>query len=579
VTRRRSRSWTARIVGAALWCGLLGTSAAHAQTLADLPTWAQERQVPSRRALVIGVQDYARVASLVTPRADRDLMARRLRALDFTVTAPEPLNLNRSQMLDRIDAFLATLKPGDVAVIYFSGHGIERDGALYLAPSDAEPPAPEREGLELISLDFLIDEMQRTGVGLAVVLLDACRTDPFSGAPAADVVLAAQAGEIPADPLSSLAPDAPPRPQPEPVDLAKVDTPYSVIVGYAARSGQPAYSLQGAHDTAERGSLYTRVLATTLGRPGADLYEDLRDANQTVAIRTGNRQTPWIGAGAPPDFELSPSEAFRRREEEVWVMAASLLTPLREAGELADYLAYFPASEFSFAARRRLFALRQRDTSLGATSQILSSAPAPDSFQRLAGALISRSLNRPDQGLIGVAADDLVVYDAPAGFLRRREALTRLAEGAQVEILDTNLSNKASSVQVALGDGRIGYIDRVRSETVPVRATAAAAFAAASPGEEASYTPTFDFTAASLALLRSNRARIEVDVAPPVPADADDPRATTEARRLAYVRGLALRRQLIDLGASDADVIVNIARPIPGVDAATIRIGELGEPR
>ncbi|WP_333590781.1 caspase family protein [Brevundimonas sp.] len=578
MTRRRVRSWTCRIVGAAL-CGLLGATAASAQTLADLPTWAQERRDPPKRALVIGVQDYARVPSLVTPRADRDLVARRLRALGFTVAAPQALNLGRDQMLDQIDAFLASLQPGDVAVVYFSGHGIERDGALYLAPSDAGPPAPEREGLELISLDFLLDELRRVGVGLAVVLLDACRTDPFSGAPAADVVLAAQADEVSADPASPETPGAPSSPRSEPVDLAKVDTPYSVLVGYAARAGQPAYSLQGVDDTAERGSLYTRVLAATLGRPGADLYEDLRDANQTVAIRTGNRQTPWIGAGAPPDFELRPSEAFRRREEEVWVMAASLLTPLREAGELADYLAYFPASGFSHAARRRLFALQQRDASLRAAWQALSSAASSDSFQRLAGALISRSLNLPDQGLIGVAANDLVVYDAPAGFLRRREALARLAEGAQVEILDTTLSNKASSVRVALGDGRVGYIDHVRSETVPVRATAAAAFAAASPGQAAGYAPTFDLTTASLALLRSNRARIEVDVAPPVPADADDAMAAAEARRLAYVRGLAVRRQLIDLGASGADVIVNISEPGRGVDAATIRIGELGGPR
>jgi len=578
VTRRRVRSWTCRIIGTA-FCGFLGATAASAQTLADLPTWAQERQAPSRRALVIGVQDYARVASLITPRADRDLMARRLRDLNFMVTAPEPLNLDRRQMLDQIDAFLTSLRPGDVAVLYFSGHGIERGGALYLAPSDAGPPAPEREGLELISLDFLLDEMRNAGVGLAVVLLDACRTDPFSGAPVADVVLAAPASEVSADLAATPPLDPSPSLRSEPVDLAKVDTPYSVLVGYAARSGQPAYSLQGAHDTAERGSLYTRVMAATLGRPGADLYEDLRDANQTVAIRTGNRQTPWIGAGAPPDFELRPSEAFRRREEEVWVMAASLLTPLREAGELADYLAYFPASEFSFAARRRLFVLQQRDARLGRTWQALPSDASPDSLQRLAGALISRSLNRPDQGLIGVAANDLTVYDAPAGFLRRREALARLAEGAQVEILDANLSNRASSVRVALDDGRVGYIDRVRSETVAVQATATAVFAAASPSEEANYAPTVDFTAATLALLRSSRARIEVDIAPPVPTDGADPMATVEARRLAYVRGLALRRRLIDLGASSTDVIVNISEPGRNIDAATIRIGELGGPR
>jgi hypothetical protein len=576
--KRRVRSWTDRIAGVVL-CGLLASTAAHAQTLADLPAWAQERRAPSKRALVIGVQDYAKVTSLVTPRADRDLVSRRLHSLGFTVTTPQALGLTRDQMLDQIDGFLASLEPGDVALIYFSGHGIERDGVFYLAPSDAAPPAPEREGLELISLDFLIDEMQGAGVGLAVVLLDACRTDPFSGAPVADVVVPALAQETSTGPEATATSQASIGPETERVGLAKVDTPYSVLVGYAARSGQPAYSLQGQGDTADLGSLYTRVIATTLGRPGADLYEDLRDVNQTVAIRTGNRQTPWLGAGAPPAFELTPSEAFRRNEEAVWVMAASLLIPIWEVGDLTNYLAFYPTSEFAYAARRRLFELRQADQTLATALQVASSASPNDSFQRLAGALISPSLSRPGQGVIGVATGDLVVYDAAARFLRRRQALAHLQEGAQVEILGANLSDKASSVLVGLGDGRVGYIDRVRTETVPVQAAAIAAFTAAAPDEASGYAPTFSLSPANLALLRSSRARIEVDVAQPVPADDDDPRAALEARRLAYVRGLALRRQLVDLGASTSDVIVNITEPGVAIDAAVIRIGETRTPR
>ena len=578
MTRRNARSWASWAVGVALF-SFLGGAGAQAQTLSDLPAWAQERRAAPRRALVIGVQDYAKVTPLVTPRADRDLVSRRLHALGFTVTTPQALDLTRDQMLDQIDVFLASLEPGDVALIYFSGHGIERDGVFYLAPSDAAPPAPEREGLELISLDFLIDEMQGAGVGLAVVLLDACRTDPFAGTPAADVVVPALAQETSTGSEATATSRASIGPEAERVGLAKVDTPYSVLVGYAARSGQPAYSLQGQGDTADLGSLYTRVMATTLGRPGADLYEDLRDANQTVAIRTGNRQTPWLGAGAPPAFELNPSEAFRRHEEAVWVMAASLLIPVWEVGDLTNYLALYPTSEFAYAARRRLFELRQVDQTLATALQIASSTSPNDSFRRLVGALISPSLNHPDQGVIGVATGDLVVYDAAARFLRHRQALAHLQEGAQVEILGANLSDKASSVLVGLGDGRVGYIDRVRTETVPVQAAAVATFTAAAPGEAPSYAPTFSLSAADLALLRSTRARIEVDVAPPIPADDGDPRAALEARRLAYVRGLALRRQLVDLGASTSDVIVNITEPGAAVDAATIRIGELGGPR
>ena len=134
-----------------------------------------------RVALVIGNAAYdAPSARLINPVNDARAMSAMLQDLDFEVT--EATDANREQMNDAAAMFIGEVRPGDVALFYYAGHGMEIDGMNYLAPVEASPGWTRAQTRYR---SFLANEMQESmeeaGARVRIVILDACRDNPFDG--------------------------------------------------------------------------------------------------------------------------------------------------------------------------------------------------------------------------------------------------------------------------------------------------------------------------------------------------------------------------------------------------------------
>ncbi len=158
-----------------LYCLLLlglSMSMAHA---------AQDKRV----ALVIGNWEYAGNAGLKNPINDAKLVAASLRALQFTVTAPGSddgvyRNLDQNALRKTFIDFGQAAKSADVVFVYYSGHGMRGpDGKNYLIPVKSNIEKDEYIRLYAVSLDELLNEMGTDKKQLRVVVLDACRNNPF----------------------------------------------------------------------------------------------------------------------------------------------------------------------------------------------------------------------------------------------------------------------------------------------------------------------------------------------------------------------------------------------------------------
>ena len=132
-----------------------------------------------RVALVIGNNDYQGVLSkLSNPINDAKSIKNILEQRGFRVIYAE--NTTKRTMKNNLDKFYTAIQKGGVGMFYFSGHGIEVDGQNYLVPIDAKIEAKSDTEFEAIALNRVTKRMQNIGNRLNIVVLDACRNNPFS---------------------------------------------------------------------------------------------------------------------------------------------------------------------------------------------------------------------------------------------------------------------------------------------------------------------------------------------------------------------------------------------------------------
>jgi Caspase domain/YARHG domain len=154
---------------------LIGLVTALALAAADASAAAE-----NRLAFVVGNDAYRNVAPLQKAVNDARAIGRGLRQLGFQVTLGE--NLTWRDYVEKFSAFENSIQPGDIAFLFYSGHGVELDGANYLIPTDAPKVAPEQQSLlkdVSISTDNLIQRLKARGTRTQIIVLDACRDNPF----------------------------------------------------------------------------------------------------------------------------------------------------------------------------------------------------------------------------------------------------------------------------------------------------------------------------------------------------------------------------------------------------------------
>jgi hypothetical protein len=267
------------------------------------PAHAQKRV-----ALVIGNDRYANLAAseqLQKAVNDARAVGKALEEIGFEVMYGE--NVGRLALVDRLDAFARRLAPGDTAFFFFSGHGVSLSGANYILPVDIPNVEPEQEtrlARVALSENDIVSDLQTRGVRVAVVVLDACRTNPFTRPGSKGV-----GGE------KGLAP--PPQVK-------------GVFSLYAASSGQAARD-RLSDDDRNPNSVFSRVLVPALAKPGLDLtglaYE-VREEVARIAKNAGYAQEPsyydgTIGgrvylAGATPVQQQVAPPAVSSDAERIW---------------------------------------------------------------------------------------------------------------------------------------------------------------------------------------------------------------------------------------------------------------------
>lgn len=246
----------------------------------SVPAWAEELKGV---ALVIGESKYETLTQLVNPNQDARDIDDLLSDLGFDVD--RVLNADAEELREAIDDFIDDAEDADVALVYYSGHGIEVGGNNYLVPVDATFDTPEAAGEALVAVQPMLEELARA-VPVTIVLLDACRSDPF---PAGTVIKLPDSNEtVTVDATPGLVALRGPTP------AARPDLPpesLGTVIGFAAEPGQPA--LDGPQG---ENSPYAAALLKHLSAGGFSFGDVMTMVTEEVYLKTKAQQLPWTNS-------------------------------------------------------------------------------------------------------------------------------------------------------------------------------------------------------------------------------------------------------------------------------------------
>ncbi|WP_162918833.1 caspase family protein [Taklimakanibacter deserti] len=231
-------------------------------------------------ALVIGQSGYRHLPPLANTGNDARALTQLLTGLGFearTVADRDAVKLKRD-----LERFAEDAEGADVALIYYSGHGIEAGGENYLLPVDADLAALEDAGERLAPLSATIEKI-RQSVPVTILLIDACRTNPFP--PGTLVKTEAASPGVPIGATGLGAPKGA-----VPVEATAATDTLGIVIGYAAEPGHAA--LDGAEGA---NSPYAAALIRHLSAmKGAEFGTVMRMVTEEVYLKTQGRQRPWV---------------------------------------------------------------------------------------------------------------------------------------------------------------------------------------------------------------------------------------------------------------------------------------------
>ena len=254
-----------------------------------------------RVALIIGNSAYAGNMALVNPANDAKAMADVLKRLGFTVI--ELRDGNKAQMSAAIAQVSNSLKGKQgVGMLYYAGHGLQLDWRNYMVPVDANLKSASDVTQQTIDLSSVVDVFKAAGNRMNIVVLDACRDNPFGGS------------------TSSAK------------GLAQLDAPPSTLLAYATAPGNVAED----GTTASGHGLYTQFLLQELKRPAAKIEDVFKRVRLNVRRQSEGRQIPWESTSLEDDFLFNDGIKYTIKAEELQRMAASSLASVGEKDRVAE---------------------------------------------------------------------------------------------------------------------------------------------------------------------------------------------------------------------------------------------------
>ncbi len=230
-----------------------------------LNLFAVNSHANKRVALVIGNSNYVN-SPLKNPVHDAKDIAISLKKLDFDVILKTNIDLRKTD--NAIDKFYRKLQEADVGFFYYAGHGVQVDGMNYLIPLKANIISSNDVKYNAVPAGRILGRMEDAGNKLNIVVLDACRNNPFRS-----FTRSTSKG------------------------LAFMDAPDGTIVSYATSPGSVSF------DGKDRNGIYTHHLLKNIMRPDLSIIQLFNQTGLDVKRATSGKQTPWM--------TNSPMEPYR----------------------------------------------------------------------------------------------------------------------------------------------------------------------------------------------------------------------------------------------------------------------------
>ncbi len=318
-----------------------------AVALVSLLALAQAALAQERIALVIGNGDYQAVTSLDNAVSDLELMAQSLGTLGFDVTLVR--NASQDQLKTAVAEFGRALRaggPDTVGLFYYAGHGVQSFGSNYLLPVDANLTVSADLDLVGLEASSVLRQMASARNRTNIVILDACRNNPFE-----DIADMDDNG------------------------LAEMKAPTGTFLAYATAPG--AVALDGTQDN----SPFTQALAETIQTEDLPIEQAFKQVRVKVIEKTNGAQTPWDTSSLTRNFvfregvKLTPQQVA---EQQLWQSVRQSDDPV----QIMLFLRNYPDGLFQKEARTLLNEVLQQE--LGRPSDpgdqtAAAPAPTPDS--------------------------------------------------------------------------------------------------------------------------------------------------------------------------------------------------------
>lgn len=236
---------------------------------AVLLTWSAAF-AENRVALVIGNSTYKTVTVLPNPANDAKLFTDFLKSANFEVVeAPNLSQTDLRRMVREFAIYAATKGPDTVTLIYYAGHGLQVEGENYLVPVDATIKSEADVAIEAVRLNDVMEVLAATPSKTRIVILDACRNNPFS-----DINKTTGRG------------------------LAIVDAPTGSVVSYSTAPGMTALDGNGTN------SPFTAALVLVGRVPNLPVEQAFKQVRLAVHKTTEGQQTPWESTSLTSDFSF-----------------------------------------------------------------------------------------------------------------------------------------------------------------------------------------------------------------------------------------------------------------------------------
>ena len=222
-----------------------------------------------RHALVIGNATYPS-APLVNSANDAQAVAQVLQRAGFQVDLR--LNASQKQMQEAVTAFGDRLKGGGAGLFYFAGHGVQIKGRNFLMPVGADIQREDEVPYKAVDVQQVLDKMDTAKNRINMVILDACRDNPFARS------ARSSAG-----------------------GLSQVDAPIGSLIAFATAPGSVASDGKNAN------GLYTQHLLANIERPGTPIEEVFKRVRLGVRLDSNGMQVPWESTSLEGDFSFFPA--------------------------------------------------------------------------------------------------------------------------------------------------------------------------------------------------------------------------------------------------------------------------------